>query len=307
MDHNFVLNAMSFPAADASEGYSLLYSTLKGMLAVGGQEDRFALYCDNIPDLKNLSVAQGYTYSDFLDALVSDKEEDLLVALMEIDDKTPMLDHLSEADFEKIASTSFYFPDEGYEKSVDIIAVAWRLAAVLLSIPTSEKWRQTEIPFAQFTAGQTPGAASYLRNVACESHGRTLRLQHEEQQRKPLQELYPNCKFSADFVEWVDGLVHDLKAKVNDKFALAYSKEFQGGEPLFKTLNNADGMREIRFDAVQGGAVRILFGGLNDGKQAVLIGFVKKSNSEGYAEAIKTGARLWTEIRNEKDVASAVT
>jgi hypothetical protein len=297
MDHNFVLNAMSFPAPDEAQAYELFYSSIKGMLAVGQKEDRVAIYCDDFPNLKNFPISQGYTYADFLITLKAKDEEDLLVALLEIDDKTPMLDHFSDADIEEIASTSFFFPDEGYDKSIDMLAVAWRTNGILLSIPTSQRWQQTEIPFAQYTEGEAPGQPSYLRNIACEVHGQELRRQRGEQQQKSLPALYPNCKFSTDFEAWANSLAQDLKARVSDKLALAYAKNFQGGEPLFKTLNDAGGMRELRFGAVQGGAVRVLFGALADGSFAILTGFVKKSNSEGYSDAITTGTKIWSAFK----------
>ena len=79
----------------------------------------------------------------------------------------------------------------------------------------------------------------------------------------------------------------DLKARIYDKLLLADMKKFQGGKPLFDTLNDADGLREMRFSAVQGGAVRILFGALSGQKYGILVGFIKKSDDEGYTSAIK--------------------
>ena len=64
----------------------------------------------------------------------------------------------------------------------------------------------------------------------------------------------------------------------------------------FRCNSTADGIRELRFSAVQGGAVRILFGQLPDGKQAILVGFVKKSDSEGYPKAIPTAKELLSEM-----------
>ena len=55
---------------------------------------------------------------------------------------------------------------------------------------------------------------------------------------------------------------------------------------LFKNLKNASGIREIRMNAYPGGALRILFKHYKDNLQAILIGFIKKNNSECYDTAI---------------------
>jgi hypothetical protein len=295
MNHNFVLNLLSFPAKNSEEGYALLYTSLKGMLAVGKGEDRFSLYCDRVSQLQEVVIANGYTFREFLESLSAKGEEDLLLALLEIDDKTPMLDHLSDEELEEIAGTSFYFPDEEYQGSVDILAVAWRADGTLLSIATERKWTLSEIAFAQYVGGKTTGVC-YVRNVSCHQHGLEINAQYGAIERTNLVELYPNCIFSAEFLEWHESLAADLKSRVAEKLSLAYRKNFQGGEPLFKTLDNAGGMREIRFSAVQGGAVRILFGALQKSKQAILVGFVKKSDNEGYTAAISKGSTLWDAI-----------
>jgi hypothetical protein len=297
MDHTFVFNTSSLPANNPNQAFDLLRSSMKGMLAVGQEGDRYAIYCDGVPNLGALSIAESYTYNDFLHGLVKGGENDLAVALFEIVDKSPMIENITNEVLEQAASSSFYFDDEPYSGSIDFLAVAWELDAVLLSLATSEKWESEQIRFAQYTEGLPSDGPSYIQNISSEQHGINIRGQYERIQAAAVGELYHNCVFSADFNRWNDELPEDLKARVGSKLALASGRNFQGGKPLFDTLDNADGMREMRFSAVQGGAVRILFGSLSSGKQAVLVGFIKKSDTEGYAEAIKAGKKLWTEMK----------
>ncbi|BCA99395.1 hypothetical protein ATCC19606_17310 [Acinetobacter baumannii] len=69
-------------------------------------------------------------------------------------------------------------------------------------------------------------------------------------------------------------LSRENKHRVLEKLKLACERNFQGGEPLFKSLE--DGFREIRFDAHNGGAIRILFKNIKDNSHALLVGFIKK-------------------------------
>lgn len=284
MEHNFVLNTLSFPATSKEDAYRLLLDSAKGMLAVRSRKDRITMYSDG---LNICPLGPDYYYRDFLSQLGEHHENDLQLALMEIDDKTPMFDFLSEEHFNEIASSTFYFPSEAYNGSVDILAMAWHLDATLLSIATADKWRGNEVEFAEYNEGQPSTGRSYLPNISCEEHGNLIRQQYQFEAETPLVELFQQCLFSQDFLEWVYQLPKDVFNRVVNKVTLANAKQFQGGKPLFETLHNADGIREMRFSAVQGGAVRILFRVLSGDRPAILFGFIKKSDNEGYDEAIQ--------------------
>lgn len=292
MDHNFVFNTLSLPAKSAAIAFTLLMDTMKGMLAVGADDDRRAVYSDQTLDLNSCIIAPDTTYADFLTQLDTIGEQDLQLALMEVDDKTPMFDFVTDEQLEEIASVAYYFPDEAYEGSIDILAMAWYLDATLLSVGTTEKWCANEVEFVEFTSGKPMIGGAFLRNISSFKHGCFLNQQYETISCKSIAETFLTCCFSADFLTWVDGLAADLQSRIREKLALAEAKKFQGGKPLFDTLASADGLREMRFSAVQGGAVRILFDLLPTGKYAILVGFVKKSKSEGYEQAIKAAQTL---------------
>lgn len=296
MDHYFVLNALSFPAVDAATATSLLIDAARGMLHVGIDDDRYALYADVTPDLSRFELAPDFSYGDFLNELEHRDERDLQLALLEIEDKSPALDFLTGDELEELARECFYFPDAPYNGSIDIIALAWHLDAALLSIASSDRWLNGQIEFSKYVEGNTNTAPSFLNNVSCRAHGVELGVALRNEGRS-LSMRFPACRFSDQFLQWESDLPADLRRRIGAKLSLADAKQYQGGEPLFKTLKDADGMRELRFSAVQGGAVRILFDQLPDGKQAILVGFVKKSDSEGYSEAIPTAKKLLSDMR----------
>lgn len=299
MDHNFVLNTLSLPATSAQIAFDLLLDSMKGLIAVGTPDDRRALYTDQQPDIGSCVIAPDTTWRDFLAQLDQIDEQDLQLALYEIEDKTPMLDFVSDEQFNKIASSAYYFPDEAYTGSIDILALAWELDATLLSIATAEKWHASEIAFAEFSIDKHSTAPSWLRNLSCREHGFALNKRLFALLNQSLKDTFASCEFSADFLEWVNGLAADLQTRIRIKLALAESKQFQGGKPLFDTLtgNDAAGLREIRFSAVQGGAVRILFDFLPVGKPAILVGWIKKSNSDGYPSAISLAKKLLGQMK----------
>lgn len=296
MDHRFVLNSLSFPAEDAGTATKLLIDAARGMLHVVMDDDRCALYADVTPSISSFSLAPDFSYGDFLDELGSRGEQDLQLALLEIEDKSPALDFLAGDELEELARECFYFPNTPYSGSIDIIALAWHLDAALLSIPTSDKWINGQVEFAKYVEGNPDTAPSFLSNISCCAHGIALGAALRDE-GVSLSVRFPECRFSDQFLQWEGGLPTDLRRRVGAKLSLADAKEFKGGEPLFKPLKDAKGMRELRFSAVQGGAVRIIFDQLPDGKQAILVGFVKKSNSEGYAEAISTAEKLLREMK----------
>jgi len=303
MDHLFVFNSFSFPAKNSDEAYELLCDASKGLLAVGYDNDRYTLYTNLAHGLYDYEVAPRYKYGDFLDQLGRCNEHDLQLALYEIEDKTPMIDFFNDEEIENLAESSYFFPDQPYNGSVDIIAVAWCLGASFFSIATADKWCKSEIEFAEYDPHnfdpEKSLGNSYIRNISCEVHGNYLRREYDKILFPPLSQCFPLCKFTQEFNEWNDGLPSNIRNRIRDKLALANTKKFQGGKPLFDTLKSADGLREIRFSAVEGGAIRILFGNLPHNHFAILVGFIKKSDDEGYKQAIADAKELWQAINED--------
>lgn len=299
MDHSFVLNHFSLPIDPQKDAFKVVLSLMQGMIAVGDNDSRYSLFTDTGSSLRECCFTDGFTFEDFLNRLPSENEHDLQLALAEIDDKTPMLDFIDDQQIEEIASSGYYFSDDGYTQSIDLLAIAWHQDAILLSVPNNERWSAPEILFAKYTEGIDCNGTLSLPNVSSKESGEVLHQNFYVTAESPLHECVNNCEFSTEFFEWFNALPLDLRHRIRSKLLLADSKAFQGGEPLFKTLDDADGMRELRFSAVQGGAVRILFGQLPIGLQGIFIGWVKKDDADGYASNIRTANKVWQEMKNK--------
>jgi len=295
MQHNFVFNHLSLPAVTRQGAYALLLDTMKGMLAVGDDNDRYAIFADHNEKLNAVLLSENYSYDDFLDDLAVNGEEDLQLALLEVEDKTPMFNHIPDSTTEAMLDIVYYFPDQAYTGTVDILGLAWNIDAIVLSLATDDRWRSHEIKFSEYPA-ESASQCAYLPNISTRSHGILIRQQREELRFGTLEEQFSSCKFAEPFLAWYASL-HDLiKARVREKLKLATGKNFSGGKPLFDTLTNADGIREMRFSNVEGGAIRILFKPVKNDVWGVLTGFIKKSNSEGYDHAITVAKAAFKEI-----------
>lgn len=295
MNFNFVLNTLSLPASNPEQAYNLMFDAIQGMFALSSGNDRFALYSSALDDnLIDSLLSDDYSYNDFLDQLLEEGENDIHMALLDIEDKTPTFNAIQNQ-IDSIANSAYFFPDRPYTGSVDLLAIAWNLDAYLLSSATSDRWRSLKITFSQYTPESPPAKElPYIYNISCEAHGEELFSIFNPQ--IPFEQFFENCQFSNIFLDWLNKLHPSLQQRIKNKFHLATDKQFQGGEPLFKTLENANGIREMRFNAIEGGAVRILFKQLSDQRFYILYGFIKKSDNEGYDFAIQKSTELLQKI-----------
>ena len=296
MDHVVCLNTNSFPANSAKDAYQLLNDSLQGLLALNSGSDRYLLYYDDHTQqaLDEFMLSQGYSYFDFKEALKTQHEHDMFLFLAELDDKSPAMDNIDDETIENIANYSFYIPGHCMENNGDIFGISWFLQAIMLSIPTDKRWDQHNIAIARTADdGRYIHEKLSLKNIARRNHGQIL---FNEFHLVNILEVCDACVLTQDFIGWYDNLTDENQNRVIDKLRLSSERNFNGGEPLFKTLTDSDGMREIRFSAYPGGAIRILFKPLKSTKQAILLGFIKKSNDDGYAEKIPKAKSLFESL-----------
>lgn len=294
MEHLVCLNTNSFPASTPVEGYALFEDALQGLLQLNGGGDRFTFYIDgNTKDFSGFLIAESFTYQDFLTKLAGENEHDMLLFLTEVDDKTPALDYLEEEVFNQLAEYTFYVPGQATAKYPDVLSLAFFTNATMLSINTGEPWNLSKIPLARTSDGSFTVETLSVNNISSEQHG------------KELLELYRNIDIVAicgdhhvteHFHDWFIKLTDENKHRVADKMRLAVEREFKGGRPLIDTLNDADGLKEIRFSAHAGGAIRVLFKAISAPRHAVLVGFIKKRNDEGYEYNIEKANELLKSI-----------
>lgn len=278
MDSVFCINGNSFPAQDIHSACNLFDDALQGVLEVcdGG---RAIFYYDSINEqpLLDLVLAPGFTYKDFLERHT---DHDLKTFLYEVEDKSPALASLSDDQIDEMAAYSFYIPSESMLPTPDDLSLTHTMSGYLLSLRTSAIWDEHTI-----IVSRTDSKNRYvdeklsLRNISKFQHGVFHR---ESRDSFDVSVFLSPTVVSDEFIHWLETITTENRNRVYAKLKDAKALGFSGGEPLFKTLKSSDGMRELRFSASSGGAIRILFKHLGHSQYAILNGFIKFSNSEGY-------------------------
>lgn len=287
MDHLICINKNSFPAENILIGTQLFNDALQGVLELQNTHDRFLFFLDvNEGNFFDFKISEDLTCGQFADEC----DPDLASFLFEVDDKSPALDNLSDEQIEEMAESNFYVPDEAADQYTDDYALTWAVSGYLLSISTNERWDQKEIIIARADdQGRYVNDNLTLKNISNQNHG----LEHYKMLHDiDLEKIISPHIISQSLLSWFAEQTSENKVRIIDKVRLAYDRGFQGGEPLFKTLTNANGIREIRMSAYAGGAIRILFKRLEQHQQILLVGFIKHGNSEGYTEAIKQSNKI---------------
>ena len=296
MDHTLCLNTNSFPAESAEKAMSLFDDALQGVLELNSGNDRYTLYLDSHQSsgLDDFCLADGFTYKDYIDSLLNNQEMDLYLFLLELEDKSPALDYLEDELIDEICNSSFYMPDQPVLDYPDVLSLAYAIDATLVSINTSEQWSSSNVLIAKSDdTGRYINEQLSLNNISTVEHGKKL---FEQFQYVNLHDICESTELANIFVDWYEEQSQENKIRIVDKYRLACERNFEGGEPLFKTLDS--GLREIRFSAYPGGATRLLFKRMTNGKQVILLGFIKKSNMEGYAENIPKALSLIDELNS---------
>lgn len=296
MEYCFCLNPNSFPANSPTQAYQLFNDALQGVLELNQGSDRYTLYLDTLENcnLHSFSLAESFKYSDFMEQLMNEGERDLYSFLTELEDKSPALDYIEEEVLADISSYSFYIPETPILEQADTLALAYFLDAILLSINTADCWADHQVAISRIAEdGRYIDEKLTLHHISTHFHGRQL---FEKFSQDDIKSVCSQAVMTDEFIIWYNSLSPENKRRVFDKFKLACERKFQGAKPLFDSLNNSKGLREIRFGAYAGGAIRVLFKAVSDKKHAILLGFIKKSDSEGYSDNIPKAEALFESL-----------
>ncbi|AMJ99314.1 MULTISPECIES: type II toxin-antitoxin system RelE/ParE family toxin [Alteromonas] len=294
MDQIICINTNSFPAPERDAGIELFSDSIQGVLELHSEKDRFFFYLDcNEGSLYDLEIANGYSFGDFIE---QDSDPDLALFLYEIEDKSPALDSLSEEQIEEMAQYNFYVPHHPADSQADVYGLAWTLSGYLFTLNTAERWCQPEIEICRVDEkGRYVEESLYLKNIASVEHGK---LHYENQNKLELTGLLGEHIVSEHLTAWYAQQTIENQIRMAQKIDLACRRNFNGGRPLFDSLHGDGGYREIRLSAHSGGAIRIIFKHHKDNIQALLCGFIKKSNDEGYEQAIAVAEREYQRLLN---------
>lgn len=287
------INTNSFPASSINLGKKLLLDAISGVLELhSGETSRVLFYYDsNNESLFDLEIAPDYSYEEFLNGC---QDADLQLFLYEVEDKSPALNTLTEEQFDEIAEYDLYIPNQSLDSQRDIYALAWVLDGYLLSLAADERWQQAKIRANQIgEEGRYTDEFVSLRNISSLAHGQ---YHVQENSKVNYVELVKPHTISAELQDWIGRQTKENRRVIVNKLKLAIERDFQGGEPLFKPLVNSNSLREIRFSAYSGGAIRIFFRHHVDDQYALLAGYIKHSDNEGYDKYIPLAEQIYENL-----------
>jgi hypothetical protein len=292
MDHLLCINTNSFPAENIETAKELFMDSIQGILQLFVEsDDRVVFYLDLLDDrnLYRLELSQGFAYQDFLDYLQEENEYDLLSVLYDIEDKSPALDFFDEEAIDSITEYTYFL--EGHELHLNpaVFSIADHLGAKLLSLNTSPEWSSHQLGFNITRCGEFNQEKCVVDNISTKSHGELLYTLYNS---LDLNDACPIQDISDELLLWFLELSAENRNIVYKKLKHCHELDFRGNEPLFKKLTGTNAVWEVRFSAFSGGAIRILYK-LRGSTTVLLLGFIKKSNDEGYDQNITRAEEIF--------------
>lgn len=284
MKYEFCLNPASIPAASRHEADKYLDAIFIGIASLC-QNTIPKLFSDD--KLDTVEVAKNYSYATYRESIVK-RDLDLAGFVLSIEDLSPFLDIIADSDLLEIADSSLQICNSVC-KEYDILKFAYLKDMVLLSLPTSEFWKSTDIPVI-ITQGNTLPIEKNLLNIYSDDVSHLL---HNENWQEELSE----CVFSDNFNQWYCELPGKDKLRVENLLKRAYSIKFKGTVEQTKQLKNSkEKICEYRggCSSYAKGRIRILYK-TQSNKFYVLLGFVKHSNDE-YDDTIPLAENIFKSL-----------
>lgn len=295
MDHTICINKNSFTLNDKDLTRNLFDDAIQGILELQSGTDRFLFYLDSDKGtLYDFQLANNYTFEDFMN---ESDDIDLISFLSEVIDKSPALDNFSDEEIEELASYSFYIKDRAMDPFPDVYGLNLLISGYLLSINTEEVWSNPSISVSKADQeGKEVLESFHIKQISSYHHG----VFHTQSVETSIQDIIAPHEISKSFTVWFDEQTNENQHRIKDKLRIAKEQEFYGTEPFFKKLEDAKDLWEIRFFAHAGGCIRILYKDFDEIKKIILVGFIKKSNREGYATNITRANDLYDDLKKSK-------
>lgn len=292
MDHTICINKNSFTLNDKDLVHNLFDDAIQGVLELQSGSDRFLFYLDcDKGTLYDFQLTDNYTFEDFISET---NDVDLASFLSEVIDKSPALDNFSDEEIEELASYSFYIKDRAIDPYPDVYGLNLLISGYLLSINTEKIWSAPSITISKSDQkGQEIRESFQIKQISSYDHGAF----HTQNVQLSIKDIISPHEISANFTEWFNEQTKENQHRIKDKLRIAKEQEFFGTEPLFKKLDDAKDLWEIRFFAHAGGCIRILYKDFDEPKKMILVGFIKKSNREGYDTNITRANNLYDTLK----------
>ena len=292
MDHTICINKNSFTSSNKNLVQTLFDDAIQGVLELQSGSDRFLFYLDcDKGTLYDFQLTDNYTFEDFINET---DDVDLTSFLSEVIDKSPALDNFSDEEIEELASYSFYIKDRAIDPYPDVYGLNLLISGYLLSINTEQIWSAPSITISKSDQqGQEIRESFQIKQISSYDHG----IFHTQDVQLSIEDIISPHEISANFTEWFNEQTKENQHRIKDKLRIAKEQEFFGTEPLFKKLDDAKDLWEIRFFAHAGGCIRILYKDFDKPNKMILVGFIKKSNTEGYDTNITRANDLYDTLK----------
>lgn len=290
MDYQFCLNTFCLPANNSQDAYSLFILSLYGVLELGTPgKDCFLLFFDG-DDIDICSLAPGFSYLDFKCELNKNREIDLLQLLIEMQDKTPAFDTVSEEVLDEISKVTSFLPHKALDGNFDLLFLAFIQNWILLSLPTDHTWEHSAVSF-QYYIDNGHYETADIENVASVIHGKEIRKRREFK----IIDIIPNATISNDFMSWFESLRDEDRGKIANIFRYCNSIGFESRRPIIGKIDGSKitNLKEICVGNPHGqkGKIRVLFTRDSERKVVILSGFIK--HSDDYTEPIRRAENVF--------------
>lgn len=164
------INNYSFPCPTRNDAFTLMTDTMLGFLDFL-EDNRAALFSDT-SSLRELILADDYSFQNYLDELMVN-DRDLFEAVTEFEDKSPAINHLADPEIETACEYTAYIRNMPC-MNMDCFVVAIIREMVILSIPTSDLWKDNKIAVSFYKNSNYRDLCSIdLINISCKNHGTT--------------------------------------------------------------------------------------------------------------------------------------
>ncbi|MBF0556168.1 MAG: type II toxin-antitoxin system RelE/ParE family toxin [Nitrospirae bacterium] len=295
MDWQLVFNNLSLPAPDQQKAYDLLSDAFQGILCLKQNNDRFYLYYDG-DSIYRCTLADAFTYDDYINKLRTDNEIDLLGFINEIEDQAPCFDHIKEYLFYELSNLSPFLCDAPYGNNFDILTLVMCLDnSVMLSLATSDKWDKYTIVFCCNEDANNKIVKHEIYNISKPEHCTAILKALEGK----IEDMCSDAIFSDNFIDWYNNINKENKIRIRRKIKLCCDNNFELGRPHIDTLSGSkySNMKEIRGGTAyaENGRIRILF--IRDENRAtyILYGFIKHGND--YTQPIAIAEKIYADTR----------
>lgn len=297
MNNEFIFNENSSVPNYSDSLIPIIENMFEGLVSIGSFGDTYTLYADNVDKLFDICFADDYKLQDYYDLCFTTNRE-MAFFLLELIDKSPLLNHLDDSKLNELTNKIFYVEGLSLKNEIPIVFSAL-YNIYLLSLGTDTFWTNNEIIVSQLDEDfKYNGTLINALNISSKTNSIFFNSLNNDDQT--LGKLDPNAIFHQKMEEWYLALTPENRTRIYEKLKFIFYYDFNVSSALIKPITRDFKKKpvtfsEIRLDTVSGGTMRILFKKLKNNPH-FFIGWTKKDDNEGYTENHKSACEILEKI-----------